>query len=190
MANNENQKVIADYLGDMVAVESHIEEALDRQLEMSTKHPEAGAAVQQFHDMVKANRDALRAHQEQIGSTAGNPIAEAGSAVLGMAAGLIDKIRTEGVSKSLRDDYTAFNLAAIGYTMLETTALALGDTPTAKLAATGLRGHAKAIQQINHLMPGVVVWELERDNLTIANQGAAAEVRGSLDKIWKETSPS
>ncbi|MBA2519138.1 MAG: DUF892 family protein [Chloroflexia bacterium] len=190
MENEANHKAIADYLGDMVALESHIEEALDRQLEFKGKHPEAGAAIQQFHDMVKANRDALRAHQEQVGSTIGNPIAEAGSAVLGMAAGLIDKVRSEKVSKALRDDYTAFNLATVGYTMLQTTALALGDKTTAILAAKGLRGHAKAVQKINHIMPGVVVWELEQDNLTIANPNAADEVRTSLDKAWKETDQS
>jgi ferritin-like metal-binding protein YciE len=190
MANEANQKALADYVGDMVALESHIEEALDRQLDLSMKHPEAGAAIQQFHDMVKASRDTLRAHQEQVGSTVGNPIAEAGSAVLGIAAGLIDKVRSEKVSKALRDDYTAFNLAAVSYTMLETTARALGDQTTAKLAESGLRGYASAVQKINHIMPDVVVWELEQDKLTIANQNAARETRTSADKVWKATAPS
>lgn len=190
MATDVGQKTIADYLGDMVAVESHIEEALDRQLELPKKHPEAAAAIQQFHDMVKANRDALKAHQEETGSTAGNPIIEAGSAILGKAAGLIDKIRPETVSKALRDDYVAFNWAAIAYTMLETTALAVGDQKTADLARRGLRGHAAAVQRINHLIPSVVVWELQEDGVTITNIGAADQTRASLDKIWKETDQS
>ena len=190
MADDKNQKTIADYVGDMIALESHIEEALDRQLDLSEQHPEAGAAVRRFHDMVKANRDALKAHQEQTGSTAGNPIIAAGSTVLGVAAGLIDKIRTEGVSKALRDDYTPFNHACIGYTMLHTTALALGDQATASLAARGLRGHASAVQEINHIMADVVVWELQKDGHQITNPQAAQENQREVDRIWKETAKS
>lgn len=190
MADDKSQQTIADYVGDMVALESHIEEALDRQLDMSKEHPQAGAAVQRFHDMVKANRDALKQYQEQVGSSGGNPIKAAGATVLGVAAGLIDKIRTEGVSKSLRDDYTAFNHAAIGYTMLQATALALGDRRTADLAERGLRGHASAIQEINHLIPDVVMWELQKDNHTLANPQAAQESRQAVDQIWKSTAQS
>jgi hypothetical protein len=43
----------------MVASESHIEEALDRQLTEDTDDPEGRAAVQNLHDMVKQQRDAL-----------------------------------------------------------------------------------------------------------------------------------
>lgn len=188
--DDKSQTTIADYVGDMVALTSHIEEALDRQLEMSKESPTAGPAVQRFHDMVKGNRDDLKRYQEEVGSTAGNPVIEAGASVLGKAAGLIDKIRAEGVSKSLRDDYTAFNHACIGYTMLHATALALGDHRTATMAAKGLRGFASAVQEINHIIADVVIWELEKDNHTIANRQAAAENRQAVDAIWQETEKS
>lgn len=182
----DSQKTIADYVGDMVALENHIEEALDRQLEATKSNPRAHAAVQKFHDMVKSNRDAVRAHQEQVGTTAGNPIIAAGSTVLGVAAGLIDKIRTEGVSKSLRDDYTAFNLAAISYTMLHVTATALGDQATANLAKNGLESYAGAVQEINHLIGEIVVDELKNDDHLIVDQNAAQENRAMVDKAWQE----
>jgi hypothetical protein len=187
MADDKNQNTIADYVGDMVALTDHIEEALDRQLTMSKDSPQAAPAIQRFHDMVKANRDELKAYQQEVGTTAGNPIIDAGAALLGKAAGVIDKIRTEGVSKALRDDYTAFNHACIGYTMLHATALALGDQRTATMAAKGLRGFASAVQEINHIMADVVIWELEKDNHQITNPGAAAENRAAVDRIWKET---
>ena len=190
MADDKNKKTIADYVGDMVALESHIEEALDRQLELTRDPPGAAQAIRQFHDMVKANRDALKAHQQQVGTTAGNPIIEAGSTILGAAAGLIDKVRTEGVSKALRDDYTAFNHAAIAYTMLNVTALALGDRSTARLAERGLTNYAGAIQRINHLIGDVVVWELEKDGHSIADRQAAAENRRQVDRAWKSTAES
>ncbi len=190
MADDKNTKTIADYVGDMVALEDHIEEALDRQLEMSKEHPLAGPAVQRFHDMVKANRDTLKQYQQELGDTAGNPIKAAGATVLGVAAGIIDKIRTEGVSKALRDDYTAFNHAAIGYTMLHTTALALGDQRTADLAERGLTGYASAVQEINHIIGDVVVWELQKDDHRLANPQAASQSRETVDRVWKQTDKS
>jgi len=190
MASEKNQKTIADYVGDMVALEAHIEEALDRQLSMSKDFPAAGEAIQRFHDMVKQNRDSLKAYQATVGSTAGNPVKQVGSTVLGVAAGMIDKIRTEGLSKALRDDYTAFNHAAMGYTMLHATSLALGDQRTAEIAANGLRGYASAVQEINHLVAEVVVWELRKDDHAIVNTGAPEENRQAVDQIWKSTDQS
>ncbi len=183
MADDKNQKTIADYVGDMVALENHIEEALDRQLKMENDHPQAAAAIRRFHDMVKGSRDALKAHQEQLGDTGGNPIKAAGSAVLGVAAGLIDKVRTEGVSKALRDDYTAFNLAAISYSMLHTTALGLGNPQVAQLAERHLTDYAGAIERINEIMPAVVHRELVKDDHQ-ANPGAVAETRKMVAAAW------
>lgn len=187
---DEGAKTIADWLGDMVALESHIEEALDRQLSATKDSPTAAPAVQRFHDMVKANRDALKARQSEIGTTAGNPVVKVGATLLGKAAGLLDKVRAEGVSKSLRDDYTAFNLAAVGHTMLHTTAVALGDTATADLAARCLTGHASAIQEINHIIEDVVMEELRNDNLPIVDATAPDKTRALVDKIWKATDQS
>lgn len=185
--DEKGQKTIADYVGDIVALESHIEEALDRQLKSSKDDPNAHAAIQRFHDMVKANRDAMKQYQEAVGSTGGNPVIKAGSSVLGKAAGLIDQIRTEGVSKMLRDDYTAFNHAAISYTMLHATAIALGDHRTADMAASGLRGHATAIQEINHIIAKSVVRELQNDGHALADPEAASKNHEVVDGIWKAT---
>jgi ferritin-like metal-binding protein YciE len=188
MALTEKQKhTLADYIGDMVLLQSHIEEALDSQKNEAKDNANVNQAIQRFHDMVKRNRDTLKAYQDQFGKQADKPIKAAGSALLGKAAGVIDKIRTEGISKDLRDDYAAFNMAAISYTMLETTAVAFGDTKTAELAKQGLRDYAKAVQEINRLIPDVVVWELEKDDHQVA-AGTAAEVRRSADQIWKDTS--
>jgi len=183
-------KTIADWLGDMVGLESHIEEALDRQLALVKDSPTAAPVVQRFHDMVKGNRDALKARQAEIGSTAGNPVVKVGSTILGKAAGLIDKVRAESISKALRDDYTAFNLAAIGHTMLHTTATALGDTTTAQLAEKCLTGHAAAVQEINHIVQDVVLEELRKDNLPIVDANAPSVTRAVVDRVWKATDKS
>ncbi len=179
----KHEKTIADYVGDMVALESHIEEALDRQLTEVQDDPEASAAVRGFHDTVKQHRDTLIALQEDIGSTPGNPIKAAGAALLGKAAGVIDLVRTEGISKSLRDDYTVFSLAAISYSMLYTTSRGLGNPQVADLAERHLTNYAGAIERINEIMPGVVERELSKDGHQ-TQPGAVAATRQAVPRAW------
>jgi ferritin-like metal-binding protein YciE len=182
--NEKHQQTIADYVGDMAALESHIEEALDRQLTEVKDDPSALAAVRGFHDMVKRHRDTLKAMEEETGKTIGTPIKEAGAALIGKAAGIVDLVRTEGISKGLRDDYAAFSLAAISYAMLHTTATALGDDRVASLAERHLRDHAEAIMTINEIMPGVVMRELEKDGHR-ADPAAVGATREAVLRSWQ-----
>jgi ferritin-like metal-binding protein YciE len=182
--NEQNQQTIADYVGDMAALESHIEEALDRQLTEVKDDPTALATVRGFHDMVKRHRDTLKAMEEETGKTIGTPIKEAGAALFGKAAGIIDLVRTEGISKGLRDNYAAFSLAAISYSMLHTTATALGDSRVASLAEQHLRDHADAIMRINEVMPEVVMRELEKDGHR-ADPAAVEATREAVLRAWQ-----
>jgi ferritin-like metal-binding protein YciE len=183
--SDKHRQTIADYVGDMAALESHIEEALDRQLIEVKDDAAALAAVRQFHDMVKQHRDTLKAMEEETGRTIGTPIKEAGAALIGKAAGIIDLLRTEGISKGLRDDYAAFSLAAISYSMLHTTATALGDSRVASLAERHLRDHADAIMRINEVMPGVVMRELEKDGHRVDNAAVEA-TREAVLRSWQQ----
>jgi len=180
----KNRKTIADYVSDMAALESHIEEALDRQLTEAKDDPVALAAVRDFHDTVKQHRDTLKAMEEETGKTIGTPIKEAGAALIGKAAGIINLVRTEGISKGLRDDYAAFSLAAIGYSMLHTTATSLGDKRVASLAERHLQDHAEAIMRINEIMPEVVVRELQKDGHQ-ANDAAVEATRKAVSRSWE-----
>jgi ferritin-like metal-binding protein YciE len=182
--NDKHRKTIADYVGDMAALESHIEEALDRQLTEVKDDPVALAAVRDFHDMVKEHRDTLKAMEEETGKTIGTPIKEVGASLLGKAAGIIDLLRTEGISKSLRDDYAAFSLAAISYSMLHTTSTALDDGRVASLAERHLRDHADAIMRINEIMPEVVIRELEKDGHRTDNTAVEA-TRQAVLRSWQ-----
>jgi ferritin-like metal-binding protein YciE len=187
--SEKNQKTVADYLADVSALETHIEEALDRQLEMFADQPELKKAVQGYHDMVKAQRDHVASLlEEEPKSSVTSTVKEAGASVLGKAAGLIDMIRTESQSKAFRDDYVAFNLAAISYAMLYTTATALGDTKIATMSEKHLTSYADAIQEINHLIPTVVVEELKKDDHTIVNSSVVEQSRKTIDRAWKITS--
>ena len=70
-------------------------------------------------------------------------------------AGLYNKVRTEGAAKGLRDDHVALNLVCISYSMLHTTAVALGDAETASLAKRSLIECSKFVTEIDALVPSI-----------------------------------
>jgi ferritin-like metal-binding protein YciE len=189
MADDKNLNTVQQYVGDMIAVETHIEEAIDRQLDEVKDNSTADAAVKQFHQLVKDHREGLKAHLKSIGGSESSPVKNAVAGLFGAAAGMIDKVRTESVSKLLRDDYTAFNLASIGYVMLHTTAHALSQPSTADIAARYLRDYAQAVQKINQIMPGIVIWELRKDGHVVDPSAETHSVQ-SVNEAWRETSPS
>jgi hypothetical protein len=188
--NSQGKSTIKDFVGDVVSVETGIEETLDRQLKMGQDNAVFSAAVQRFHDAVKASRDAARSYRDSLGgdTEGANTLVEKGTGALGALTGMIQKLRPEGLTKAMRDDYVLFNTAAIAYTTLHTTAMALGDTETEALAAQGLRTYAKLVQEINNIIPELVVAELRNDNHVIANPMAADQCRQEVDRIWKSTS--
>ena len=189
MAENQNQDTIKTYVGDMFSMESHIEEALDLQLEKMKDHPKANAAVRRFHNTVRTQRDALKAHLDQLGGATGGSIKSAVASAFGVAAGVIDKVRPEAMSKNLRDDYTAFNHAAIGYHMLYGTALMLGFPQTAALAERHHRAYTDMVQDINQVILDVVAHELKKDGHTI-DERAMDRATETMNQDWKATAPS
>src|SRR4051812_43101533 len=189
MPDSKNQETLKTYVSDMYSLESHIEEALDAQLEKVKDHPKAYAAVRRFHGNVRSQRDAMKAHLDQLGGGTGGALKSAVSAAFGMAAGVIDKVRPEAVSKCLRDDYTAFNLAAIGYHMLYGTALMLGFPQTATIAERHHRAYTDMIQDINQIILDVVATELRKDDHKIDEQ-AMDRATETMNQDWRSTAPS
>ena len=127
MPSQDTTTAVNSYVTDMLSLESHIEKAVRSQLQDLKDYPEFTALLKDFHRTVEhhiADLKELANRRDARGAT--EAIKRAGAAVAGVAAGIIDMIRTEGLPKNLRDDYTAFNLATIGYLMLYTTALSLG----------------------------------------------------------------
>jgi hypothetical protein len=187
--NEANHTRLADWIGDIVALESHVEEAMDKQLKLKGDNTELAGDIQRLHDAVLASKKRAIAFQEQYGSTGGNPIIKVGSNLLGKAAGLIDLVREDSISKALRDDYTAYNLLAISYTMLHTTAMALDDSKVMAFAEEGLRTYARLVQSLNHMVPLAVYEELKANgDYDLRKPNVVAECRKTIDKIWKSTS--
>lgn len=189
MADNKSLSTIQTYVGDMYALEAHIEQAIDAQLEKVKDHPKAQMAVRRFHGTVRTQRDAMKAHLDSLGGGAGGSLKSAVTNLFGMAAGVIDKVRPEAASKILRDNYTAFNLAAMGYHMLYGTALMLNDQKTAAIAERHHRAYTDMVQDINQIILSVVAEELRQDGLKL-NEKAMDSATETMNQDWRATAPS
>jgi Domain of unknown function (DUF892) len=188
MTESQNRDTIKTYVGDMFSLESHLEEAMDRQLNQFQDHPKANAAIRRFHTMVRTQRDTMKAHLDTLGGNGGS-LKSAVASAFGVAAGVVDKVRPEAMSKMLRDDYAAFNLTAISYHMLYGTALMLGFQDTAQLAERHHRAYTDAIQDINQIILSVVALELKKDGHVI-DERAMDRATDTMNQDWKSTAPA
>ena len=189
MARDRNE-AINSYITDMLALEDHIEKAIKGQLTDLKDYPDVLVALRDIHTKVEHHISDLRmvSDQRKAGGVV-ESVKRAGSAVAGVAAGVIDLIRTEGLPKNLRDDYTAFSLANIGYVMLHTTALAFEDQEVADLAHQHLRDYTDAVMRLNNLIPAAVVRFLEQQGLPV-RADIVSEVNANVAQAWKQTSDS
>ena len=157
---DRSQETITKYLGDMKAVVSHVQTAMERQKDEFKDKPDVAQTIARIALSLKRQDDALGARLEALGGSPTHPVKEVVSDALGVVAGLYNKVRTEGAAKGLRDDHVALNLVFVSYTTLHTTAVALGDAETAAIAQRSFTEVAKFVTDVDHLVPAVVFREL------------------------------
>jgi len=185
----DSREYLRPYLADMAAVEKHILEAVERQSNDDgfKKLPQALQLVNRIESTLRGHVQTLESQLERFpGGGVAGAVKGTVTGVLGVFAGLYDKVRTETASRGLRDDYTALNLATVSYVMLHTSALALGEAATAELALKNLKDLTPLVMQLNEIIPEAVVREL-------AEQGKAFDASivqravHSTQEAWSAT---
>jgi ferritin-like metal-binding protein YciE len=187
----ERMDILQNYVSDMLAVEQHIHQAVRQQEKdgSTQRYPLAASLISRAEALLDDHIAALESHLEQIGGDPKAPVKEAVTAVLGVGAGIIDKLRTKQVSKMLRDDYTAFSLAAISYHMLHTTALGLHSQSTADLAERHLMNWTPIITEISHMIHEVVAQELQDEGHPV-DTSMAMQSAQTMHQAWQQESLS
>jgi hypothetical protein len=159
--------VMNTYLADMAAVEQHIHDALGRQLQTSDlqNYPEAHRVVEQLHTTLERHLATLKREMEgREGGDVVETIKKAVGGALGFIAGMYDRIRTDEVSRMIRDDYTATSLAAMSYQMLYTTALGLKNERVADMALLHLKDLTPILVELSKVVCIVVARELAQQD--------------------------
>lgn len=186
-AGKEIHQEIADWVGDIVALESHIEEAMDAQLKLESSDPHLITTIKHLHDSVRESKQRAVNFQKDHGSEAGNPVIKGGANLLGKAAGVIDKMRHDSVSKALRDDYTAYSHVTIAYAMLHTTAMAFADKAAQEFAEAGIRTYSGLVMDVFKAVPEAVVADLKSgDHAPVMDSHVIETCRARLEEIFRE----
>src|SRR5215216_3867028 len=182
---SEKQDSLQQYVSDMLAVERHMLPAFENQSkdDRFAQYPEARRLVNKIEATIHSHINGIKQHLESLGGDAGSPVKSAVTAALGMAASVIENMRTDPISKNLRDDYTVLNLAAVSYTMLHTAGQALMDQQTADIAAAFLMDYTPLITELNEVVPAVVVSEL-RDETEVLDPAAAEQAVEQTQQAW------
>jgi len=184
----DKDEAINSYVTDMLSLEEHIEKALRGQLEDLKEYPEVTSELKQVHRTVEHHVADLKQLSQRRGArTASDAIKRVGSTLLGLGAAAVDLVRNEGLPKNLRDDYTAFSLATIGYVMLKTTALTLGDREVADLAHQHFSDYAHAVTLLHNVVPGAVVRFLREDGLPV-REDVLPEISRAIEEVWHSQS--
>jgi ferritin-like metal-binding protein YciE len=182
------EEAINSYITDMLSLEEHIEKALRGQLEDLEDYPEVTRDLKQVLRKVEQHISDLRGLSERRNARGPtDAIKRAGSALLGLGAAAIDLVRNEGLPKNLRDDYTAFSLATIGYVMLHTTALALEEREVADMARQHFADYAHAVTLLHNVIPGAVIRFLREEGLPVRDD-VLPEISRTIEEIWHSQS--
>jgi ferritin-like metal-binding protein YciE len=181
----DEKHTLATYVSDMLALERHIAKPVEHQQNSSAtaNYATASTLINKIASVSQSHIAALEARLKDLGGNANHPLKAAWASLLGAGATAVGGSRKTKASKYLRDDHTALSLASIGYTMLYTTAVGLGDTATATLAKQHLADIAPIIMEISDGVPTVVLQELRDDGETVRPE-AADMVARTLDEVW------
>ena len=184
------QKILADYMNDMLAVEREIHQAVSRQ-----KHEEHVKRFPAVAVLIGSIEQTIDRHIEKVSETltrfgaSESALKRVVGTVLGIVTGIYGKVRPDDkVTSLLRDDYAALSFAVVCYQMLHTTALALGDEQVAEIALRNLEDYAAAIMRIGEIVPPLVVQELASEGKIAADQRVAEEAVRHVRDAWAHAS--
>jgi hypothetical protein len=187
VARNKDE-AINSYVTDMLSLEEHIEKAIRGQLEDLEDYPEVTRDLKQVLRKVEQHVTDLKNLSDRRNARgAAEAVKRAGSAILGLGAAAVDLVRNEGLPKNLRDDYTAFSLATIGYVMLYTTALSLEEREVGELARQHFSDYALAVTTLHNVIPGAVLRFLREDGLPV-REDVLPEISRTIEETWHSQS--
>lgn len=190
MADKKNA-MLTTYVTDVHALVTHGLQAIKRQVDnlQDVSHTDAKVAVGAFASILEKQQRELEARVKELGGSVKQPVKDAVSAVAGVAAGLINAVRSSETAKSIRDDHTYFSHLGVAWLMLHTTATSLGDTETAALAERGYADTARMIMHVDKILPKIVVEELAEDK-SLHPAHVEEQTRKMVQSAWNRQAPT
>ncbi len=163
---SDRLSLIQKHVSDQSALERHILEAVKRQRDedIVRADPDVNTLLIQIERTLESHLDALGKLSDSYGAKAESVLKKAVTAAAGVVAGLYDQVRSEEISRALRDDYTALSLAAMGYTAFTAFGLTVKEPRIADLAERHLKDITPLLISLSEKLPVYVVKETVKEN--------------------------
>jgi ferritin-like metal-binding protein YciE len=184
--NEKHQDNLKMYVNDVIGLERDIVNAIDGQLEDDrvTTHSELTAILKEISAGGKSRIELLKVISDEEGGSVGATIKEAAMSVTGVLAGIYGKLREHPLSRIVRDDRVAMNVAETSYGMLYTLALGVGHARAAGVALAGLNSAPPLVLKLTDVLPGIILKELAED-APLSDPNAEGTVLDAIHKAWK-----
>ncbi len=179
---------ITKHLADMQALEKHILEAVERQRGNDTvrSHVEVNKTLIEAERILNEHVDHLERLAKEYGGEGESLFKKAVTTAAGVAAGLYDQVRSDTMTRMLRDDYTAFSLTAMGYTAMHSFALAIKEPKMAEMALAHLKHITPLLVEISKLVPVTTVLETATDHDGLAvDATVSSEAVRNTQQAWE-----
>ncbi len=146
--------------------------------------PEAAELLRRVEYRLAEHQAALEGHVALTGGDVQSMLKKAAGVMLGAAAGLYDRWRGEDpISRVLRDDYVALNLAAVSYSMLHATALAARSVRVAELSLEHLMDLTPLVVEFSRLIPRLVAQELSTEDKPV-DPALGEQAARDVERAW------
>ncbi|MES2660586.1 MAG: hypothetical protein V4689_18315 [Verrucomicrobiota bacterium] len=183
--NEKHHDSLKQYVNDMIGLERDITNAIKLQAE-DERVKEFGELNAILDEIVRASEgrmEELKKLSGEGGGSLGAAVKEGFMAVTGSLAGIYGKIREHPVSRMVRDDIIALDVASVGYGMLLTLGLSIGDEACTALAGRGVDETPPLIIRLTDLLPLIVAGELAAD-APLANPSAVQVATARIRDSW------
>jgi hypothetical protein len=168
-----------------------LEVALDRALrdqidDFDAEHPDIVHHLKYIATFVSAHIAQLRgllARDESITARLGSAARRAGTLMAGFGASAVNFVRNPRVPDNLRQDYSEACRAYAGYRMLFTTASALREGATCRMAAEFLSDYSRITLLLQDLLPDAVVTQLEAEGLHLEEPAIRSRNANRIEQV-------
>jgi len=183
--SSPTQTTLRKYASDLMSLQSLFMTSLEKQQEAESLHQkEAKQLLSQILQALKEQRPELEARLSHLGGNLKDSAKSKLAEFAGTASGMFDTVRTDPVSKMLRDDYALLSMMIVGYKMLMTSAMTAQDEQLVKITEKHLNRLAQLITETSKVVPMVVAAELEVEPGKASSIGKQAVER--THRAWSQ----
>lgn len=185
----DSKAFVSKYVSDQLILIQHSLEVVESQSRDSdlADQPDVLSLLSEIKATLAEHEKQLKLHLESNFADSERPvtakITDIFTSITGSVTGLYNNLRTEKVSKMLRDDYTALCLGTLTYSMLLTTSRSLNQDATADLCTSLMRDFPILVLKLNEIIPQVVNDDLTKRGFNVKPE-AAAEAVDCSKKAW------